>query len=154
MVLNGIVDMVEAVEFNIPEDMVYSDPTQNLEINLSAGMTELDGASAAQLLRYVGYANGDVGRMDTAIELCNAVLNKFTDVSYIDSADDMYKLLDEQVETNFSLDDLLNNLDLIFSYPKFKQVKETYPGYNKVYDGVTYFEPSLTSALKKFDAYK
>ncbi len=150
----SIVDTVGTVEFNIPEDMVYSDPIQNLEINLTEGKTEVDGATAAQLLRYVGYSNGDVGRMNTAIELCSAVLEKFTDIRYFDEADDIYKLLKEDVQTNFSLDDLLNNLELIFSYNKFKSVKETYPGYNKVYDGITYFEPSLTSALKKFDAYR
>ena len=149
-----IVDTVGTVEFNIPEDMIYSDPSQNLEINLTAGTTEVDGATAAQLLRYVGYSNGDVGRMNTAIELCSAVLEKFTDVRYFDEADDIYGLIKKDVQTNFSLDDLLNNLDLIFSYNKFKNVTESYPGYNKVYDGIAYFEPSLTSALKKFDAYK
>lgn len=149
-----IIDTVGTVEYNIPEDMVYSDPMQELEINLTAGMTEVDGATAAQLLRYVGYSNGDVGRMNTAIELCSALLEKFTDVKYLSEADDIYELIKEDVQTNFSLDDLLNNLDLIFSYNKFKNVKETYPGYNKVYDGITYFEPSITSALKKFDTYK
>lgn len=148
------IDILGTVEYNIPQDMVYSDPEQNLEIDLKAGKTELDGAAAAQLLRYVGYENGATERMNVTIDLCNAILAKFTDVRYLDEADDLYEALKDHVETTFTLDDLLNNLDLIFSYSKFKTVKESYPGYNKVYDGITYFEPSLTSALKKFDAYK
>ncbi len=148
------IDVLGTVEFEIPEDMVYSDPVQNLEIDLSAGKTELDGATAAQLLRYVGYENGAAERMNVTIKLCNAILEKFTDIRYLDEADDLYNALKDHIETTFTLDDLLNNLDLIFAYSKFKTITESYPGYNKLYDGITYFEPSLTNALKKFDAYK
>ncbi len=148
------IDVLGTVEYTVPEDMVYSDPAQSLEINLTAGKTELDGAMAAQLLRYVGYENGATKRMNVTIDLCNAILEKFTDIRYLDKATELYEAMKDHVETTFTLDDLLNNLELIFAYSKFNTVKESYPGYNKLYDGVTYFEPSLTSALKKFDAYK
>ena len=148
------IDIVGTIEYEIPEDMFYSDPMQDLEIDLSAGRKVLNGATAAQLLRYVGYENGPVQRMKVTVDLCNAFLEKFTAVKYIDKADDLYNALEPYIVTNFSLDDLLNNLDLIFSYSKFNSVTETYPGYNKIYDGVTYFEPALNSALKKFAQYR
>ena len=148
------IDILGTVDFTIPEDMVYSDPVQNLEINLTAGETTLDGASAAQLLRYVGYDNGSDGRMQITIDLFNAILKKFTDIQYLDLADDLYEALEEHITTTFTLDDLMNNLDLIFSYSKFKSVTETIPGHNKVYDGTVFFEISRANAHKKFAAYK
>ncbi len=148
------IDLIGTVEYNIPEDMLYSDPAQDLEIDLKAGPTELDGAAAAQLLRYVGYENGATERMNVTVELCKAILAKFTSVEYLDKADELYEALKDHVETTFTLDDLLNNLELIFAYSKFETTTESYPGYNKVYDGITYFEPSLKNALKKFEAYK
>lgn len=61
-----LVDAVGGVEMEIPNDMEYDDPSQNLRIRLKSGMTRLDGAAAQQLVRYrSGYANADLGRLDT-----------------------------------------------------------------------------------------
>lgn len=152
--ISAAVDAVGTVTYFVPEDMVYSDPEQDLVIDLKKGTTTIDGERAEQLLRYVGYSNGNVGRMNTTVELCKAVLAKFTNVTYLDKADDLYNAVKDHVETNFTLDDLINNLDLIFSYSKFESLTVTYPGSNKVYDGVNYFDPSLSSALEMFDSYK
>ena len=37
------VDLVGGVEFDVPQDMYYQDPTQNLHIDLKAGKQLLDG---------------------------------------------------------------------------------------------------------------
>ncbi len=151
--IEDAIDAVGTVTYYVPEDMQYSDPLQNLEIDLKKGTTTIDGEKAAQLLRYVGYKNGNTGRMNTTIEFAKAILAKFTNVTYLDKADDLYKAVSEHTETNFTLDDLLNNLDLIFAYSKFETVTITYPGSNKVYDGVTYFEPKIADAIRIFDSY-
>ncbi|MBQ8248621.1 MAG: LCP family protein [Clostridia bacterium] len=148
------IDAVGTVTYYVPEDMQYSDPLQNLEIDLEKGTTTIDGEKAAQLLRYVGYKNGNTGRMNTTIEFAKAILAKFTNVTYLDKADDLYNAVSKHAETNFTLDDLLNNLDLIFAYSKFETVTITYPGSNKVYDGITYFEPKIANAIQIFDSYK
>ncbi len=148
------IDAVGTVTYYVPEAMVYSDPAQNLEINLKKGTTTITGERAAQLLRYVGYKNGNIGRMNTTVELAKAVLAKFTNVTYLSKAGEIYEALKDHVETNFTIDDLFNNIDLIFSYSKFESLTITYPGVNKVYDGVNYFDPQLSSALDIFSAYK
>ncbi|MBQ9784711.1 MAG: LCP family protein [Clostridia bacterium] len=61
----ALVDDVGGVEVQIPQDMVYSDPEQGLEINLKKGRMHLDGAQAEQFVRYrSGYVNADLGRLD------------------------------------------------------------------------------------------
>ena len=55
------VDLVDGVEFDVPQDMYYQDPTQNLHIDLKAGKQLLDGekghgaCALPQGLRVAGY---------------------------------------------------------------------------------------------------
>ncbi len=60
-----IVDLVGPISFEVPVDMKHSDPAQNLEINLSKGLQELNGEKAEQLIRYRGYPDADLGRIKT-----------------------------------------------------------------------------------------
>lgn len=41
-----LVDLMGGVKFDVPMDMRYSDPAQNLTIDLTAGMQKLDGQQA------------------------------------------------------------------------------------------------------------
>jgi LCP family protein required for cell wall assembly len=60
-----IVDAMGGVEIDVPVDMHYADPEQDLYIDINAGLQTLDGAHAVQYLRFrSGYATGDLGRVD------------------------------------------------------------------------------------------
>ena len=60
-----LVDAIGGVEVEIPQDMIYSDPEQDLEIMLPKGKMRLGGAEAEQFVRYrSGYVNADLGRLD------------------------------------------------------------------------------------------
>ena len=57
------VDLVGGVEFDVPQDMYYDDPSQDLHIDLKAGKQLLDGEHAMQLVRFrKGYASQDIQR--------------------------------------------------------------------------------------------
>lgn len=85
-----LVDAIGGVYFDVPLDMDYEDPNQDLYIHLDAGMQEIDGDKAMQLLRwrknnkivngklviYGGYPNGDLGRIETQQAFLTAVLEK------------------------------------------------------------------------------
>lgn len=59
------VDAVGGVEIDVPCDMDYEDPTQGLSIHIKKGRQTLNGAEAAEFVRFrSGYLRGDVGRMD------------------------------------------------------------------------------------------
>lgn len=60
-----VVDIIGGVDVEIPQDMSYTDPAQDLNIDLDRGMTHLDGNRAEEFVRYrSGYANADLGRLD------------------------------------------------------------------------------------------
>lgn len=61
-----IVDAVDGVNFDVPVDMKYDDPAQDLHINLNKGMQLLDGEHAIQLVRCRSvYSTADIGRIET-----------------------------------------------------------------------------------------
>lgn len=63
--LSHVVDVIGGVDVEIPQDMTYTDPAQDLNIDLDRGMTHLDGKRAEEFVRYrSGYANADLGRLD------------------------------------------------------------------------------------------
>ena len=61
----ALVDSIGGVSVNVPERLKYSDPEQNLYIDLPAGKQSLNGKQAEMLVRYrSGYARGDLDRLD------------------------------------------------------------------------------------------
>ena len=72
-----IVDIIGEVTVEIPFDMEYNDPVQDLYISLKAGTQHLNGAQAEQLIRFrSGYGNGDLGRIEMQHEFMAAFLEQ------------------------------------------------------------------------------
>ncbi len=98
-----LIDILGGVEYDVPVDMFYSDPSQDLYIDLTAGTQTLSGEAAMELVRFrSGYADADLGRvqvqraflsavMDQAVSLKGLIkspqlLNVFLDNAYSDLA--------------------------------------------------------------------
>ncbi|MBO5305810.1 MAG: LCP family protein [Clostridia bacterium] len=63
--VQAAVDAVGGVEIDVPCDMDYDDPAQNLSIHLKKGTQRLTGKEAVGFVRFrSGYARADLGRMD------------------------------------------------------------------------------------------
>ena len=61
----AVIDALGGVTFTVPQDMYYSDPYQDLFIDLKAGEQTLSGKDAVSLLRYrKGYPEGDLKRVE------------------------------------------------------------------------------------------
>ncbi|SHH51530.1 transcriptional attenuator, LytR family [Sporobacter termitidis DSM 10068] len=62
-----LVNGIGGVYFDVPKDMYYKDPSQNLLIDLKAGPQLLDGNKALQLVRAREdvWSTGDIGRIQT-----------------------------------------------------------------------------------------
>lgn len=73
-----LIDAMGGVEFNVPIDMRYSDPTQGLEIDLRAGEQRLSGSDAMQLVRFrSGYAMADLDRVTVQRAFVKAALSQW-----------------------------------------------------------------------------
>lgn len=72
--------MPEGLELDIPYDMDYDDPEQDLSIHFKAGPTLLHGKEALEFVRFrSGYALADVGRVDAQKLFLAAALSAMTE---------------------------------------------------------------------------
>lgn len=71
-----LVDLVGGVEFDVPQDMNYKDPYQDLYINLKKGVQTLDGDKAMQLVRFRRYAEGDIKRVQVQQDFMKALIKE------------------------------------------------------------------------------
>lgn len=75
-----LVDAIGGVWYDVPRDMSYKDPEQNLYINVKKGYQFLDGNKAMQVVRFReganGYIDGDLGRIRTQQGFMKALVKK------------------------------------------------------------------------------
>ena len=115
-----LVDVIGGVEFYVPIDMVYDDPSQDLHINLKEGLQTLDGDKAEQLLRYrhgnldkktgkyLGtypeeYGGNDYGTMRTQREFMIETAKQTLQAKNILKVKEIIDIAYEYVETNLSV---------------------------------------------------
>ena len=115
-----LVDVVGGVDFYVPMDMKYDDPSQDLYINLKEGQQTLNGDKAEQLLRYrhgnldkktgryLGtypeeYGGDDYGRMRTQREFMMATAKQTLQAKNILKVKEIVDIAYEYVETNLSI---------------------------------------------------
>ena len=66
-----LIDRIGGVDFDVPADMDYDDPAQNLHIHYEKGAQHLSGQQAMEVVRWRknnaggGYADADLGRIET-----------------------------------------------------------------------------------------
>jgi len=112
-----IVDTLDGVDFNVPFQMDYDDPFQNLHIHLKKGMQSLNGAKAEQLVRYrkgnntrEGYIDGDIGRIKMQQDFLRALISQKMNIRYIPKINDVFNILKDNMNTNLGLSDLYHYL--------------------------------------------
>ncbi len=107
------VDLFGGVDFNVPQNMRYSDPAQNLYINLSKGYQNINGDEAEQLLRFRSYTDGDIGRTRTQRKFMIEAFNQHAIEENIELIPDWFEILDGHSETSLTPDAIADIADLI-----------------------------------------
>lgn len=102
-----LVDAIDGVEFDVPQNMKYSDPAQNLYIDLKTGVQTLDGDKAMQLVRFRRYTDGDMQRMEVQHEFLSALANKLISANTLTKIDQLVTIFEENVDTDMSYSNLL-----------------------------------------------
>lgn len=106
----ALVDQIGGVDFEVPVNMDYDDPYQNLHIHYSAGMQHLNGQQAMEVVRWrknndgSGYATADIGRIGTQQAFLTAVAKQLLK---IDNVPAMAKVFFKYVKTDLTTGNLV-----------------------------------------------
>lgn len=105
----ALVDAIGGVYFDVPMNMNYDDPTQNLHIHVPAGYQYLTGQQAVGVVRFrSGYAAGDIKRISVQQDFMKALAKQCLSASALASnIDDYAKIFKEYVETNLTVGNIV-----------------------------------------------
>lgn len=102
-----IVDILGGVKINVPQQMDYDDPAQDLHIHIKAGEQVLKGEKALHFLRYrSGYADQDLGRIKAQQAFAKAFMNKLTSPAIILKAPSLITTMIENTKTNLQQNEI------------------------------------------------
>ena len=107
--LKKIVDAISGVEIDIPMDMDYDDPAQNLSIHLKRGKNVLSGEDAIKFIRFrSGYVTGDIGRLDAQKLFLNAFIKRLGEQKNPITLFNIFRLVCSEGKTNISEQELIS----------------------------------------------
>jgi len=102
-----IVDTVGGVDFDVPVNMHYDDPGQDLHIDIDKGMQHLDGEDFVKVMRFRNtYQQGDLDRIKVQQDLLSALSDKLLSAGNIKNIDELLNIYDKYVETNLTKNNL------------------------------------------------
>lgn len=102
----AIVNQLGGVSFYVPEDMYHEDGA-GFTIDLKEGSQWLNGDQALQLVRYRGYANADIGRIQTQQKFLQQLAKQLVQRSSISDIDDYANILATYLDTDLSVTELV-----------------------------------------------
>ena len=108
----ALVNAIGGVTFDVPINMNYDDPYQDLHIHFSAGPQYLTGEEALKVVRFrhnndgSGYGSEDIGRMQTQQNFLKAVAKQTLTVDNLGKVDEFVKIFQQYVDTDLTLGNL------------------------------------------------
>ncbi|MGE4276201.1 MAG: LCP family protein [Lawsonibacter sp.] len=112
--IGELVDALGGVEFDVPFDMDYDDPTpgQDLHIHQKAGLRLLSGDDAMQVIRHRknndgSHSNGDVGRLKIQQDFLKAVAKKCLQPATFLKIPSLAEIFSENVTTDLTVGNIL-----------------------------------------------
>lgn len=107
----ALIDQIDGVEFDVPCDMDYDDPYQDLHIHFKAGLQKLNGQQAMEVVRFrhnndnTGYGGRqDLGRIGTQQAFLKTVAQKLMKLENVPA---MAETFLKYVKTDLTLGNLM-----------------------------------------------
>lgn len=103
-----LVDLFGGVEFNVPMEMHYEDPGQDLYIHLQPGLQTLNGEDAMGVVRFrKGYSMQDLERVNVQRDFFMAALGQWKSIGNVFKLPSALDILDEYCMTDLSVRNLV-----------------------------------------------
>lgn len=143
------IDAIGGVEMYVPSDLQYSDPYQDLEIDLKQGEQVLDGEHALQFVRYrAGYATGDLGRINAQQLFFSALGDELLSASIITKVPALAKVVSEEMETDLTVSEMIWFFKQAQGMSSEDIKMYTLPGTPEYIDELSYYIPSESGIVE------
>ena len=133
-----LVDAIGPIEYDVPTNMNYDDPTQDLHIHINKGMQEIDGEKAEQLLRFrknndgttfpAEYGDNDIGRMRNQREFIMAVIDQTVTAGNITKLGQILDIASRNLITNVDFNAIKDYLPYAVEFSTANMQTEVLPG--------------------------
>jgi len=156
--VKAIVDGIGGIEVEVPNDMNYDDPVDDLHIHFKKGQIVKDGEDIIKLLRWRknnkggGYKDGDLGRIKMQQHIVRLGIEKLLSGNVVSNFIKLQGPIKEYVETNMSPNEMM------YFANKGKNVKSenicfhTLPGKAKTMEGLSFFVINKEKLKEEIDA--
>lgn len=156
-----IIDILGGVDYNVPFDMDYDDPAQDLHIHLKAGQQHLDGQAAHDFVRFRHnnkgaevyapgeYYKGDIGRISAQQAFLSELFRQKMQPQYILKAPELINAAYKYVRTNFTVKTAVEFISMLKSTETTELKTFLLPGGSRYENNVSYYvySPSETKKL-------
>ena len=157
----NIVDAIGGVTVDVPFDMIYKDPYQNLDIDIKAGVQLLNGEKASQFIRFrADYKLADISRinvqkifMTAFIKQVKENLTASTVSAMVEQSVKYIKTLDNAKEKSMSLADLVYFAKSALSIDLSSVTMLTLPGTVVNHEGLSYYVLNKNATIGAINKY-
>ena len=141
--IGDLVEAIGGVEFEVPFDMDYDDPYQDLHIHQKEGLRQLNGQDAMEVIRFRKNNSGtiklgDAGRTQIQRDFLAAVLKKCLTPEILLKLPALVRIFTENVSTDLTVGNILAFAQLAVGMDAESDVSFTVmPYYNVMYNGAS-----------------
>lgn len=139
-----IVDAVGGVDINVEKRMYYTDPYDDLVIDIKPGQQHLDGKNAIKYVRYRG-EDGDIGRIDRQQKFMKAMLQQVASPSIIARIPSIIREVGAAVDTDMSTSEMLSLAKILNDANKNGLRTDMVPGRPAYIKDISYWLPDIVS---------
>lgn len=122
-----IIDLLGGVNYNVPADLNYDDPIQNLHIHLKKGQQTLNGAKAEQYVRFRKpnkwtkevrkyYDGSDLKRNEAQQAFIRELMKQKLNIQYVPKLTSIVDAIFRNVDTNFTLNEVIKMTGFISKF--------------------------------------
>lgn len=145
-----LIDAIGGVKVDVPVDMHYKDPEQNLTIDIDKGKQTLNGYDSMGFMRYrKNYAMGDIGRIQVQHTFIKALAEKILRPETIPKIPKIAEIILENTETDLTLgNEIWLGKELVSMDFENDIRTDTLPGTPEYYKGLSYYFVNEKEALE------
>lgn len=150
-----LIDAIGGVTIDVPRNMNYDDPYQNLHIHIEKGLQTLNGQQAVGFVRYrSGYAEGDIGRVKAQQLFIKALVDQVATPASIAKLPTLINIVLDNMDTDLTNGELLwfgkevLEIDMETNFNMF-----ILPGQAQYVNKLSYYLPNESEILEIVNQY-